>query len=99
MLARLLVALLLAAFAVPVAATPACHDGAPMAAMHHAAPATPDEHGQPVHACIGCIPPGDWNAARLATPVPPARIETVGRIARLDLLAPLPPATPPPRAG
>lgn len=59
--ARLILALLLAVFAAPAAAsTPACHD-APVAeaglhalpAEHHGTP-SPDDRALPAHLCIGC---------------------------------------------
>lgn len=97
MVVRLLLALILAAFALPAAAMP-CHD-APMAGMaamaHH--PDSPRDKALPVHACIGCVPPSSWRSGavppRLAAP---ATIRAA-RIATLDLAPVAPPATPPPK--
>jgi hypothetical protein len=99
MLVRLLLALLLAAVAVPTAAPAACHD-AP--ASGHAMPMPADDgrpDAVPVHACAGCIPPSDWLGARVAaplpiasappSPMPPASLAGTGA----------PPDLPPPRRG
>ena len=67
---RLLMALLLAAFAMPVAGSAACHDGS---APTHAMPMTsdaPEHHALPAPGCIGCIPPSDWFGPRVAQPSP-----------------------------
>jgi hypothetical protein len=68
MVARLLLALLLAAFAWPALANGPCCD-MPVAAMavpHHAGHAAPArrDHATAPHLCIGCVPP-----ASLASPV------------------------------
>ena len=74
MLARLFLALLLALFATPASAAE-CHDARP--AAPHAMPMA-GEHQRDMaapHACVGCIPPSDWLAARVSGPalVPVAR--------------------------
>lgn len=101
MLARLILALLLAAFAIPAAASvPACHD-APMAmTAGHAMPAMPagaDHKAIAAHVCIGCIPPSDWIGGRLADRLRPDDATPIARVARLDAGAGWPPALPPPR--
>lgn len=98
MLARLFLLLILVAFAAPSrAAAPACHDGpAPMAMTHHGMPPAPTK-AEPAHVCVGCVPVGDWLAARIAAPVPPAAAAPEPRVARLDLGRRVPPALPPPR--
>lgn len=101
MLARFLLALLLAAFATPAAAASPCHD-APAAAMmnHHQAPApAPDPDNDAVaHVCIGCVPLADRmaNVAGRALPGAPAPEASV---ARIDLGGSSAPALPPPRIG
>ena len=64
---RVILALMLAIFAVPTAAPAACHDAAPAVTSHHAMPMPGDGHPRaiPAHGCIGCIgciPPSDWLA-------------------------------------
>lgn len=69
MLARLLLILLVAVFAVPSAAPAACHDGAKVA---HTMPMRSDDSGPravPTHACLGCIPPSDWLSPQIAGPM------------------------------
>lgn len=100
MLARLILVLLLAAFAVPAAAASGCHDaGMSAPAAHHG---DTGNHRAPdtaitAHVCIGCIPPGDWTAARVFAPVSAPALRRVffqqafaAGIARA-------PAIPPPR--
>ena len=104
MIARLLLAIMFALTAIP-APSAACHmpgDGA-MVAMHHVpdhpakAPAKAPEKAMPTHACIGCIPPGDWLGARIAVPPIMRAPADAPTIARLDLGRSAPPALPPPR--
>jgi len=102
MLARLILSLLLAAFALPAMAASPCHDSSvPMVmSMHHSAPATPahDDKAVAVHNCIGCIPPSTLKSgADIASPPRPAEIRIAG-LARLDPGTAPTPATPPPRA-
>lgn len=77
MLARLIIVLLLAAFAAPAAAASGCHEAAVSAPMAHHGSA--DGHRAPdvviaTHVCIGCIPPGDWTTARIAQPPSPLAV-------------------------
>jgi len=116
MIARLILALLLAAFAFPAAAPAACHDapaarghaatmamaGMDMAATHAASDTGPDR-GMPdrtatsLHGCIGCVPPSNWNGARIvgASLQEPALL--IERAAVLDLGAGVAPTLRPPR--
>lgn len=103
MLFRLLLALLLATFAMPGAAPAACHD-ANEAAPHATAMAMAiDRHPSPrsdadaVHGCIGCIPPSDWLRAPLVAAAPLSRSILIARAMRLDVGRGTPPALPPPR--
>jgi hypothetical protein len=106
MFARMILALLLAAFAVPAVANGPCQDApqpqmaATMAgAMSHGSHHTPrrDDHATVPHVCIGCIPPAslavaavEGRALRVAVP---RRIF----VAAFDPAAGVPPALPPPR--
>lgn len=100
-LARLLLTLLLAAFAVPVASPAACHDAATSGAKtRHAMVMLPHEQPAkaiPVHGCIGCIPPTDWLAARIAAPSLTPAVAPSTVTARLNLRGGIPPALRPPR--
>lgn len=106
MFARLILALLLAAFALPALANGPCHD-APARAMIAAMPAhhgphhlpTPDERATVPHVCIGCIPPA--SLAMRALPARPVRPELPrgAPTQRFDRLVALPPALPPPRSA
>lgn len=106
MLARLILSLLLAAFALPAMATLPCHDQtAPAMVMampspgHHPAPAPamPDDRAM-VHACIGCIPPSTLKAAPTAMFLAKtAEIRIAGPM-RFDPGKAPAPDTPPPRA-
>lgn len=105
MLARLILALLLAAFAMPASATAACHDATavhamPMAmsmAMPMAMDPAPEQKATPPHGCIGCVPPSNWSAARLVGPVPRTAAAMIERVAVLDLRDGGAPALRPPR--
>ena len=108
MLARLIMALLLAAFAVPTAAPAACHDASTTrshAAMAMTAdptdamPGSPDRKAMPVHGCIGCIPPSTWIAARIAPVLPAGTAMPVARAAVLDIGKDTAPALRPPRTA
>lgn len=101
MLARLMLALLIALLPMPAAAAPACHTPAPAAetASHHHVPAKQEPVKQLPHEqlCIGCVAPATARAPQLAAPLsypradaPPAVLSGIARAA-------LPPATPPPR--
>ena len=106
MLARLLLALLLAAFAMPGVASAACHD-APVAhsAMSSASHVMPmpddasDRSALAVHACIGCVPPSDWLGPRIARPVLPVAATLVAALTTLSTGAVPAPDLPPPRRG
>jgi hypothetical protein len=115
MFARLILALLLAAFAFPAVAPAACHDASAsrghgvvmdMAAMggaqeamsdHRRDRGAPDQKVTPLHGCIGCVPPSNWNTARVlgVTLREPAMVTE--RVAALDLGAGIAPALRPPR--
>ncbi|WP_374145528.1 hypothetical protein [Sphingomonas sp. 28-63-12] len=106
MMIRMILALLIAAFALPGSA-PACHAPAavPMtmamqssdhhSSRHHQTPMAPMSEGH----CIGCIPPTSWQSAAVL----PDRI--VARLPRAIAGVPLaigigtPPDLPPPRLG
>ena len=100
MFARPILALLLAAFALPALANGPCHD-APQPAMAGHRPAhgmpAPDERATVPHVCIGCIPPASVRPVTLAPPLlapaAPRRIVAV----TLDPGVGIPPALPPPR--
>ena len=101
MFARLILSLLLAAFALPAMAASRCHD-APAAivmAPHHSMPATPgrDDGAIMAHACIGCIPPSSMEPRAIAHPMIPRDIVLVEIVSRFDTGRPAAPATPPPR--
>ena len=105
MLARLILSLLLAAFAFPAMAAPACHDApAPVAAAmtdmaHHSMPATPrhEDKAVLVHACIGCIPPSSLKTGAALAPLPPSSDLRMARIVPFRSGGTSAPATPPPR--
>lgn len=97
MLLRLLLALLVASFALPAAAAaPVCHEETPMAAMHHDAPASVEK---PAHVCVGCVPLADWDGARAASPVVRDEMPRAIDVARLDLSGGAPPMLRPPRTA
>ncbi|SFO09523.1 hypothetical protein [Sphingomonas sp. OK281] len=111
MLARLILALLLAAFAFPAVAPAACHDAsaarghavvmdmAAMSGTHEAMPdhEAPDRKATPLHGCIGCVPPSNWNAARVLGVALREPVMVTERAAVLDLGAGVAPALRPPR--
>jgi hypothetical protein len=101
MLARLILSLLLAAFALPAMAAAPCHDTpAPMVmAPHHSMPATPghDDGAIMAHACIGCIPPSSMEPRAISHPTIPDDIVRVEIASRFDAGRPAAPTTPPPR--
>jgi hypothetical protein len=107
MIARLILSLLLAAFALPAMATVPCHDDrAPtMMAMtvpaHHsmpAAPLAPDDRTM-VHACIGCIPPSSLRTGPAAAPMLKTIEIRVATAVHFDPGKAPAPVTPPPRIG
>ncbi len=101
--ARMILAVLLAAFAFPAMANGPCHDSpAMMATMTHhddaphKMPAS-DERGMAPHVCIGCIPPATIAPRPVATPYSYAPIR---RAIIASAFAPglsAPPILPPPR--
>ena len=102
MLARLILSLLLAAFALPAMAASPCHDSSvPMVmAMQGSAPAMPvhQDKAMVTHDCIGCIPPSSLRSgADIGFLIQPPEIR-IARFARLDPGKAPAPATPPPRA-
>jgi len=97
MLARLILALLLAAFALPVSAPAACHDSQPRHAAPMAMDHAPEQKATPPHGCIGCVPPSNWSAARLLAPAPRTAAATIERAPVLDLRDGGAPALRPPR--
>jgi hypothetical protein len=101
MLLRLILVLVLA-LAAPVLPAGA-HDGEqPMAMSGHRMPGMDHNthHKAPMpaqHVCVGCVPMGDWGAARVQPPIKLPESAPIGRIARLPLLPGEAPAPPPPR--
>ena len=95
MFARLILALLLAAFALPASAPAACHDvpATHMMPMDHA----PEQKATPPHGCIGCVPPSNWDAARILTSAPRTTPMMIERAAVLDLGGTIAPDLRPPR--
>ncbi|MEG3177967.1 hypothetical protein U1872_17125 [Sphingomonas sp. RB3P16] len=102
MFARLILALLLAAFAFPAFASAPCHDAPPpkATAMHHAGHAAPvrDDHATVPHMCIGCIPPASLAARGVTAPLSPAAPPRRIVAAAFDPASGTPPALPPPRS-
>jgi hypothetical protein len=99
MFARLILALLLAAFALPALADGPCHVAPTRMAMHHAGHGLPagDDRATVPHVCIGCIPP-----ASLATRAPTAPVASTAIARRIvaaafDPASGTAPALPPPR--
>ena len=103
MLLRLILAILIAALAMPAMAKSGCHDDLPatVAMNHHAMsmpmPMSKQDGTTAEHVCAGCIPPSTWRGGVITRAVPPRATPPVARIARLDLAPSAPPATPPPR--
>ena len=100
MFARLILALLLAAFALPALANGPCHD-APQSAMAghdpaHGMPA-PDERATMPHVCIGCIPPASVMPLTFAPPMLAPALPRRSVALALDPGVGAPPALPPPR--
>ncbi|MFZ5795470.1 MAG: hypothetical protein ACRCS5_04195 [Sphingomonas sp.] len=100
MFVRLLLALLLAAFAVPaVAHGQSCHEASVAAPMAHGAHHMPrqDDHATVPHICIGCIPPASLASRGVDAP---GVMAAVPRRIVATAFAPesgSPPALPPPR--
>lgn len=99
MFARLILALLLIAFVTPVATAAPCH-GAAMTMTHDATGhSAPKQDATPAHICVGCIPPGDWTAERVAAPPAMPTLHPAARVARLELRATTAPGLRPPRGA
>ena len=108
MFARLILALLLAAFALPVMASVPCHDGSTgmvgisATTMHHDAPPPARDYDQKAiapHACMGCIPPSTLAQHIVAAQQPVHDVRQPMLAARFDPGLKPQPDTPPPRAG
>lgn len=108
MIARLILALLIAAFALPAMAITPCHgsghdESGTMAGMEMRhdtpAPAPVRDHDAAiaVHSCMGCIPPASLVRPAFAAPLRPESAILVAPLARFDARPASPPATPPPR--
>lgn len=109
MLARLMVALLTLALAIPAMAMPVCHpaEAAQSASAHagHAMPAAPDfsrekpkkTNPQSDALCIGCIAPSTLHPPIIAAPLFNAGARVVAHVPTGAPLGKGPPATPPPR--
>ena len=97
MLPRLILALLLAAFALPASAPAACHDvpTAHAMAMDHA----PAQTATPPHGCIGCVPPSNWIAARILGARVREPVMVIEGAAVLDIGGAVAPALRPPRSA
>lgn len=95
---RVLLILLTLLVSVPAAAMPSCHESTPVAhampMQHHRAP-----DAAPPHACVGCVPVGDWLAPRIAAPFALPESAPIARIVLLDLAREPPPLLRPPRRG
>ena len=100
MLLRLILVLMLA-FGAPVVPAAAHQGMEPMAMAGHQMPG--GDHGRdrkapmPEHFCVGCVPAGDWDAARVRPPIVLPALPPIARIASLLLLPGEAPAPPPPR--
>jgi len=104
MIARVLVILLLlTGFALPATASAHCRDAATatqaMVGSHHGDHMPAPVQAVTEHACIGCVPPSDWLAARILAPLPRAAMKPDARVATLGPLAPTAPDPRPPRRG
>jgi len=99
MLARLLLALLIAILPMPAAA--ACHAApAPSAtAHHHGMKHEPVKQLPAEQLCIGCVAPATARAPELAPPLAFARVETAPAYLPGAARISAPPATPPPRSA
>jgi hypothetical protein len=103
MLLRLILAILIAALAMPAMALGGCHDDVPAAVVMTnpaMAPSMPMEKHDSIaaeHVCAGCIPPSTWQSGVSPAPMLTSAVPLASLIATLDLAPPAPPATPPPR--
>lgn len=99
MIRRLILLLLMALAAVPTPAMAgACHREPERHASGHGQPPA-DEDAAPSHACVGCVPPGDWLRERVAAPAPSPDPAPATRVSALALGRGTPPALPPPRTA
>lgn len=99
-LARLILALLLAAFALPALANGPCHDApAARVATHHGTHGVPrsDERTAVAHVCIGCIPPASLGSRGPLERRPLAIVIHASDTDTFVAQAGTPPALPPPR--
>ncbi|WP_354290516.1 hypothetical protein [Sphingomonas sp. PvP055] len=105
--ARMILALLLLAFAFPALANAPCHDAplAPLAmamthaghqAPHHGVPAS-DERGVVPHMCIGCIPPASIAPRPMTAPVAYGAVRRAIVASAFPAGLSAPPILPPPR--
>jgi hypothetical protein len=96
-----LLLILIFALSAPAMPAGACEGAAPLAMLGHHMPQHHGggEHKAPPaqHLCVGCVPIGDVDAARLTPPVPFTAPDPVARIARLKLRPLEAPTPPPPR--
>jgi hypothetical protein len=102
MLLRLILAVMLMLGGVAADAASPCCDTPKMSSHSMAGHSMPNEapaKALPVHNCIGCVPPSDLLAARIAEPILPIAIPPVAGVMRLDLGRGVPPSLPPPRIG
>jgi len=111
MFARMILALLLAAFAFPAMANGPCHDSpAMMPAIVMAGMAAPMAHhgntqhdrsdqprGMAAHVCIGCIPPAMIAPRPVSTPFTYAPVRRAIAAAAFPAGLSAPPILPPPR--
>jgi hypothetical protein len=105
MLARLLLALMIALLPLPAtAAGPACHQSPPaaVAESHHghaSKPAPiPTDTASADQFCIGCVAPSTLRGPTLGAPLAYPDALRTARVRQGLALASLPPATPPPRS-
>lgn len=111
MFARMILALLLAAFTFPAMANGPCHDSAAMMpGMMMAAMAVPMAHhqnaqhdrsdqprGMAAHVCIGCIPPAMVAPRPVSTPFTYAPVRRAIAVTAFAAGLSAPPILPPPR--
>ena len=100
MFARLILALLLAAFAIPaIAHGQSCHEMPIAAPMAHGAHHMPRQHDQATvpHICSGCIPPASLAARGVDAPGVTAAVPRRIVATAFDPGTAPPPIVPPPR--
>jgi hypothetical protein len=101
MLGRLVLVLLFALVALPLAVAPDCHAAAaPAAAAHHEHGGNkPAKHIPTENYCIGCVAPVTLGGVEVAPPPPPAPPKRKAEQSADSRRPTTPPATPPPRPG